>query len=70
MANRRITLHLGGMDKEDGFFRLGPFIQQLQNLSGALRQIDRLITRRKTAYYRVVDLQISSPRKITVEACR
>jgi len=68
MEDKRITLRLGGIDKEDGYFRLGSFIQQLQNLSGALKQIDRLTTKRATAYYRVVDLQLSSQGQITLEA--
>jgi len=67
MEDKRITLLLTGVDKEDGFFRLGPFIQQLQNLSSALKQIDRVLNKKETAYYRVVDLQLSSPGKITVE---
>ena len=50
--------------------RFNALLSQLQNLSAALRCIDRLVTGqdKETAYYRVVDLKHSSPAEIALQA--
>jgi hypothetical protein len=68
MANNRITLELGGLPTEGGYFRLTDFLGALQSLKSALAHADLLASGgKKTTYIRIVALSFSSPALITIE---
>ncbi|MDV2503611.1 MAG: hypothetical protein RX318_06635 [bacterium] len=70
MKEYRIKSQIKGLESDDGYVRLNAFVTHLQNLRNTLINIDRLVSRKKrgSAYYRVVELDCSSPATIVIDA--
>jgi len=58
-----------GSEKDGGHVRLSEFIDQLEAFSEALRQTERILSGRNSAYiyYRIVDLTHKSPATVVLE---
>jgi hypothetical protein len=67
MSDTPIKLQVGGVESQDGYLRLGIFVQQLQFVSALLKEIDLAVSRKKTTYYRVINLNLSSPAEVWLE---
>jgi hypothetical protein len=67
MSDTPIKIELGGVESQDGYLRLGIFVQQLQFFSALLKEVDLAVSRKKTTYYRVVNMTLSSPAEIWLE---
>lgn len=67
MDETPIKLQFEGIDSQEGYFRLGIFVQQLQFFSALLKEIDYAISHKKTTYYRIVNLKLSSPAEVWLE---
>jgi len=70
MAGQNITIQLEGSKDDNGHVRLNELIQQLQFVRSALKQTERLVTRKdeNLLYYKVVDLSHDSPVTVVLEA--
>jgi hypothetical protein len=66
----RIKSQINGLESDDGYVRLNDFVTHLQRLRSALINIDRIVSGKKrgSAYYRVVELDCSSPATIVIDA--
>lgn len=69
MGDKLIRYIIEGLDADDGHLRFGTLLNRLQVLSAALKQVDRVVSGKKspTAYYRVVELGHSSPAQIALK---
>lgn len=69
MPRDLITIRLMGSEKDGGHVRLSEFIDQLEAFSEALRQTERALSGKNSAYiyYRIVDLTHNSPATIVLE---
>ncbi len=67
-TNKRVSLSLRGLDKDNGDVRFNDFIQQLDILKKALTETQKLFSDKPFAYFKVVELRHSSPAYIVVEA--
>ena len=70
MAGKIITIELKGMHVDDEHVLLDEFASELGAISNALKNIDRIVTKKSTPTinYRVINLSHSSPAKIILEA--
>lgn len=66
--NRRITLRITGLDKDNGDVRFDDFIKQLGALKNALSETDRIVSNKTSVYFKVVDLRHNSPALVVLEA--
>lgn len=68
MSNqKRIILHIKGLDEDNGDVRLNDFIQELEILKKALIETQKLISSDTFAYFKVVELHKNSPAQVVVE---
>lgn len=67
MAGMKITIEMKGMLADEGQVRAEDFIAQIEAFIEALKQTDRIVSRKEkpTAFYRIVDLSQHSPSKVT-----
>lgn len=66
-ADRTLTVQLQSADQAD--LRLDDFLEQMATLKTALRETERLVSRREPSlYFRIKQLQKSSPAKVVLEA--
>ncbi|MCH7921612.1 MAG: hypothetical protein IH975_01090 [Nitrospinae bacterium] len=70
MKKYRIKLQVRGLESDDGYVRLNIFVTHLHNLRSTLINVDRMVSRKRraSAYYRVIELDCSSPATIVIEA--
>jgi hypothetical protein len=68
IKNGPIKFQLCGLEAEGGFFRLNTLLHQLQFLGAMLKEIDLMVANKKTTYYRIINLKLSSPAEIWLEA--
>lgn len=64
-----ITLEVEGINSEHGHVRLEDFLKKLEDLLVTLNGIDRIVSQtfQPTLYYRIVEINHSSPLEITIE---
>jgi hypothetical protein len=67
MKNTPIKFQLRGLDAEGGYFRLNTLLHQLQYFSALLKEIDLMVSQKKTTYYRIINLKLSSPAEIWLD---
>ncbi|MBW8011689.1 MAG: hypothetical protein FVQ83_10690 [Chloroflexi bacterium] len=67
-VNKRISLRLRGLEKDAGDVRFNDFIQQLALLNKALSETQKLYSDKSIAYFKIVDLQHTSPAFVELEA--
>ena len=70
MAGKQITIELKGMHADDEHVLLDEFASELKAISGALKKIEKVVTKKNKPMvsYRVVNLSHSSPAKVLLEA--
>ncbi len=70
MAGRIITIKIEGAFTDEGHVRLSEFVQQLEAVRAALKHTERLVSgsEEPSLYYRIVDLNHSSPTTVVIEA--
>lgn len=68
LDDRRISLRIRGLDKNDGHVRFNDFIKQLDLVKKALAETDRIVSDKPSTDFNVVGLQHNSPASIVLEA--
>ncbi len=66
--NKRVSLLLRGLDKDQGDVRFKDFIQQLDIIKKSLLETQKLYSKKPFAYFKVVELSHTSPAFIVIEA--
>lgn len=70
MKDNWLTLKIEGLASEERYIRVSDFIQEVGVFIGTIRRIDLInsSTKQPTFYYRIVDLNYSSPATVIMEA--
>lgn len=66
--NRRVTIRIRGLDKDNGDVRFDDFIKQLSTVKTALAETDRIVSSKPSVYFKVIDLRHNSPAQIVLES--
>ena len=65
---KQLTFQITGKIADNGDVEFSDFIKQLDYFKKALIEVDRLVTKSESVYYRVVGLSYNSPATISLEA--
>jgi len=68
MTVRRITVQLTGQDDDHGDVRFNEFIKQLDAIRHALSEVERVVARPRSVYFRIAELHHDSPTTVVLEA--
>jgi len=67
MVHNHIKVEIAGIEEDHFDVRFGDFITKMQALKRALMETDRLVSKGRSVYYRIVDMTHNSPATVELE---